>query len=138
MSDAAARGPVIGVGGVVIDRAPEGPRVLLIQRKKPPRAGGWSLPGGRVERGERLADALRREMAEETGLVVRPGALVAVVEIVDEAHHFVVLDYLCEMEGGALRAGDDAADAAFVPVSELRALGVTDAVLDVVSRALAM
>src|SRR5262245_60272855 len=100
--------PVIAVGGVVIDRSGAEPRVLLVKRARPPRAGGYSLPGGRVERGERLAFALKREMLEETGLEVRVGPLVEVVEIIDEAHHFVVLDYLCEAVGGALRAGDDA------------------------------
>lgn len=130
--------PVLAVGAVVLDRSGPEVSVLLVKRGRPPRKGGWSLPGGRVERGEGLADALRREMAEETGLDVRVGPLVAVVEIIDEAHHYVVLDYLCARAGGALRPGDDAAEAAFVPVNAISALGVTGAVRDVVAKALAI
>ncbi|MFO0591652.1 MAG: NUDIX domain-containing protein [Polyangiaceae bacterium] len=133
-----APGPAIGVGGVMLDRSGSEPSVVLVKRGNPPRAGAWSLPGGRVERGERLAEAVRREVLEETGLLVRPGPLVAAVELIDDAFHYVVLDYLCEVDGGSLRAGDDAADAALVPVSELVRYGVTPAVLDVVERALGM
>jgi 8-oxo-dGTP diphosphatase len=134
------RAPAIAVGAVVLDRTGTGTgaRVLVVKRARPPRQDGWSLPGGRVERGERLADALRREIAEETGLHVRPGPLVAVVELIDGAHHYVILDYLCDRLGGELSPGDDATDAAFVPIEELRALGVTETVRDVVARALDM
>lgn len=135
----APRPPALAVGAVVLcDRAGAGPNVLLVKRGRPPRQGGWSLPGGRVEPGERLADALRREIVEETGLHVRPGPLVAVVEIIDGEHHYVVLDYLCKAQGGELQPGDDALEAAFVPVEQLPEMGVTDAVRDVVSRALGM
>ncbi|MEO7332071.1 MAG: NUDIX domain-containing protein [Minicystis sp.] len=135
--------PVIGVGGVVFETiegetGESGPRVLLIQRAHPPAQGRWSLPGGRVERGELLSDALAREIAEETGLVVAVGALIEVVELLDPEHHFVVLDYLCERRGGALRAGDDASDARFVAVSELVAYGCTEMVIAVVQRAMEM
>ena len=130
--------PVIGVGGVMLDRSGPEPSVILVKRGRAPRAGSWSLPGGRVEHGERLVEAVRREVLEETGLLVRPGPLVMVVELIDDAFHYVVLDYLCEVDGGSLRAGDDAADVAMVPVSELALYGVTPAVMDVVERALAM
>lgn len=130
--------PVVGVGAVVIDPSGLHPSVLLVQRGRPPREGAWSLPGGRVEGGERLAEAVRREIAEETGLFVLPGPLVAVVEIVEEHHHYVVLDYLCQVESGELRAGDDARDARFVSVPELPSYGVSEAVADVVARALTM
>jgi 8-oxo-dGTP diphosphatase len=129
--------PVLAVGAVVLNRSPA-PRVLLIRRGTPPRKGGWSLPGGRVERGEPLAAALRREIAEETGLDVTVGPLVEVVELIDEDHHYVVLDYLCDAVGGDLRAGTDAAEAAFVPVTEIGGVGVTDAVRAVVAKALEM
>jgi 8-oxo-dGTP diphosphatase len=129
--------PVLAVGGIVFERSEGEPRVLLVKRGNPPRRGGFSLPGGRVERGETMADALRRERLEETGLTVRVGPLVEVVEIIDEAHHYVVLDYLCEVDdAGALRPGDDAEEAVLVAVSALPAAGVTDAVLRVVGRAL--
>lgn len=134
----AAGAPVLAVSAVVLDGPRAAPAVLLVRRGKPPGEGTWSLPGGRVEPGERIADALRRELAEETGLLVKPGPLVAVVELITGTHHHVILDHLAEVEGGSLRPGDDAADAAFVPVTSLRALGVTDAVADVIARALAL
>ncbi|MEZ4301443.1 MAG: NUDIX hydrolase [Polyangiaceae bacterium] len=135
-SPPAASPPVLGVGGVVVNRA-DG-TVLLIRRGKPPRKGQWSLPGGRVERGENIDSALRRELLEETGLSVRPGPLVAVVELIDDAYHYVVLEYLCEVLGGELCAGDDAAEVAFAKIDALADFGVTDAVREVVARALAM
>lgn len=135
------QGPRLAVGAVIFEEKSEGPEVgvLLVRRARPPGQGGWSLPGGKVEWGERLEAALRREIAEETGLDVRVGELIEVVEIVDEAHglHYVILDSLCEVVGGALRAGDDAAEAAFVPVARLAERGVTESVRRVVARALA-
>ena len=85
--------PRVAVGGVVLDPGGDGPRVLLVRRGRPPGEGRWSLPGGRVEPGERLAAAVVRELLEETGLVVEVGPLVEVAEILDPPHHYVILDY---------------------------------------------
>jgi 8-oxo-dGTP diphosphatase len=123
--------PVLAVGGVVLDRG----SVCLVRRAHPPMQGRWSLPGGRVEAGESLADALCRELVEETGLVVEPGPLVEVVEIVNAVGHWVVIDYLCRVIGGDLAAGDDASDVAMVPFGRLDDFEVTDAVAGVLSRA---
>lgn len=130
-----SEGPVLAVGGVVFDD--EG-RVCLIRRRRPPMAGRWSLPGGRVEHGERLDAALVRELAEETGLVVKVRELVEAIEIVDGRRHYVVLDYRCDIVGGTLMAGDDAMAAVMVPLNRLVERDVTEAVERVVRRAAAL
>ena len=94
-------------------------KALIVKRAHEPRKGEWSLPGGRVELGESLVDAARREIKEETGLDVEVGAL---VEVFDRVHrldgrvryHFVIVDYLCTRDGGTLCAADDAEDVAWV------------------------
>jgi len=126
--------PVVAVGAVVLV---EPDVVVLIQRANPPSKGSWTLPGGKLNRGESLVDAVRREVLEETGLEVEVGQLIEVVELVESTHHYVVLDYLARKTGGTLRAGDDAADARYVRVSELAEYGVTEAVARVVSSAVA-
>ncbi len=128
--------PVLGVGAVIFESMGEELSVCLVRRAHPPRAGSWSLPGGKVELGETLVAAVEREIREETGLDVRVGELVEVVELIDEERHYVVLDYLCEVVAGALTQGDDAIDVAMAPLSALASYQVSAAVLRVVERAL--
>jgi 8-oxo-dGTP diphosphatase len=109
--------------------------VLLVRRGRPPRAGLWSLPGGRVERGEALRDAVAREVREETGIEIDVGPLVEVVELIEAAHHFVVLDYACTPLGGEIRAGDDAEDAVWAALDDLGRFRLTPAVKRVVEAA---
>src|SRR4051812_10462942 len=112
------------VGAVVVDDAG---RLLLIQRGRPPAVGRWSLPGGRVDDGETVVDAVRREVREETGLDVQVGALVGRVELPGvEGAVYEVHDHAAVVVGGELRPGDDAADVRWVDVDELAALPVTD------------
>lgn len=121
---AGVRRPSIGVGAIVW----RGPDVLLIRRGKPPRQGQWSLPGGHQEWGETVEDALRREVAEETGLEVGPLRFVAVVDLLERDHHgavlrhYTLLDYTAEAVGGTLLAGSDADAAAWFPPDTLAAL----------------
>jgi 8-oxo-dGTP diphosphatase len=123
--------PVVAVGAVVRDR--DG-RLLVIRRGRPPAEGRWTVPGGRVEPGERLAEAVRRELREETGLDVRVGDLVGVHEIVDDELHAVILDHHAEVVGGNEVAGDDAAAVAWMGRTELAAAGTTDGLLDFLDR----
>lgn len=98
------------VGGIIRDTTG---RLLLVRRAHDPGRGRWSLPGGRVEAGESDADAVAREMLEETGLAVRPGILIGTVERPGPDGVYAIFDYACEVIGGELRPGDDAADVAW-------------------------
>ena len=101
--------PLVGVGGVVVHEN----RVLLVQRGREPLKGQWSIPGGLIDVGESLREAVIREVKEETGLDVEP---VELVELLDRIYregekvryHYVIADYLCRVTGGALGAASDA------------------------------
>ena len=119
------------VGAVVTDGHG---RLLLIKRGHEPGAGLWSLPGGRIEPGETDAEALVREMFEETGLTVEPGRLLGRVQrpglggaVLD------IRDYAATVTGGTLRAGDDAADARWAGAEELAALDTTEGLVEVLT-----
>lgn len=119
--------PRIAVGAVVTD--PDG-RLLVVERGNPPAQGRWTLPGGRQQAGERVEEAVVREVEEETGLRVRVGALVGHLEFVDDDHHYVILDFRAEVEGGTLRADDDVTDVAWCTRRELEQLPTTRGLLD--------
>ena len=123
---------MLAVGAIVFDAAG---RVLLVERGNPPGAGLWSVPGGKLETGETLAQAVAREVREETGLVVEVGALACVVERITDAYHFVILDYHARVIGGELAAAGDARAARFADEAELAALPVTDGLAQVIARA---
>ncbi len=111
----------VGVGAVVF----RGENVLVIKRGKPPFLGRWSIPGGGLHHGERLEDAVRREVMEETGVEIRIGGLIGVFEVVpddrqdpDFSRHVVMVDYWAEWLSGEPVPGDDAAAAEFTPLEE--------------------
>ncbi len=108
--------------------------MLLVKRANEPFQGWWSIPGGIVETGELLRDAVRREIREETGLQVEPLDIVEVFESIRPAHHFVVVDFLCRVTGGELGAASDAESAQWFSVSELPEL-LTAGAAEVISRA---
>lgn len=116
----APEGPRVGVGAVVIHEG----RVLLIRRGKEPLRGRWCVPGGTVELGETLEQALVREVREETGLCVRPREVVTVFDRIGREggrvlYHYVIVDYLCDYESGALCAASDAEAAVFAAPEQL-------------------
>lgn len=112
--------PLVGVGGVVIHQN----KVLLVRRKEKPLKGQWSIPGGLVEIGERLEQAVRRELKEETGLDITPLRAIAVVDRVVRRgkrvqYHYVIVDYACRMRRGRLAAASDVLEARWVRRQEL-------------------
>jgi 8-oxo-dGTP diphosphatase len=116
------------VGAIVRDGAG---RLLLIKRGHDPEAGKWSLPGGRVEPGETDAQALVREMREETGLTVLPGLLLGAVERAGPGGGIIdIRDYAATVTGGTLAAGDDAADARWVAAADVPRLPLTSGLAD--------
>lgn len=126
--------PTVAVGAFVFEDG----RVLLIERGHAPGAGLWTVPGGRQEPGETLAQAVAREVREETGLVVEVGPLACVVERISADHHFVILDYLARRIGGTLAPASDARAARFVDEAELTTLPLTEGLADVLERARAI
>jgi len=123
--------PVCAVGAFVFD----GDRVLVIQRAKPPGAGLWSVPGGKLEAGETLAQAVAREVREETGLVVEVGPLACVVERMGDGFHYVILDYLARAIGGTLGAASDARAARWATPDDLAQLPLTEGLAPILARA---
>lgn len=130
-SDEEAPRPVIAVGAVCIRDG----RLLLIRRGRGVLIGSWSLPGGHVEHGEMLADAVVRELREETGMVGTVTALCGIAERVSGRHHYVILDYwvAVDAEASPAVAGDDATDVAWVDRAELDELPLVPRLLEFLS-----
>lgn len=125
--------PVLAASGVVRDDAG---RFLLVQRRYPPEAGRWSVPGGRVEPGETLPQAVAREVLEETGIVVTVGVeLWSLTVPTGDGGTYEIHDFLATPAGGSLRAGDDASDARWCTVRQLRELPLTTDLLGYLTRA---
>jgi 8-oxo-dGTP diphosphatase len=131
--------PIVGVGAVVLD----GDRVLLVKRANEPLKGEWSLPGGAVDVGETLEDAIRREVREETSLDVEVGPVVDVLDRIRYdpdgrvKFHYVLVDFLCRPTGGEIRRGSDAEEVVWAIRSDFGRYGVADAALSVIDKALA-
>jgi 8-oxo-dGTP diphosphatase len=126
----------VAVGAVVVDG--DG-RVLLVRRARPPLAGAWTLPGGRVEPGESLRDAVLREVLEETAVAARVVCELGAVPVACEGFSFLIHEHLLVPIRGspALQAGDDAAEARWVARGEVAALGVAAPAVAVIDRGLA-
>jgi len=115
--------PHVGVGAAIF----KGDLILLIKRGKPPKKGEWSLPGGGQKLGETLREAIVREVKEETGLNIKVGVLLDVVDFIDQNHeqvafHYTLIDFVAEYTSGTLEAMSDATDAQFFSLDEALSL----------------
>jgi 8-oxo-dGTP diphosphatase len=129
--------PILGVGAIIIEAG----SILLVERGREPLKGYWSLPGGAVEVGESLSAAVRREILEETGLEIEPVSVVEVFERITRdamgmaEYHYVLIDYLCHVTGGELKAGDDVSSALWVERCSLGKYRITEGTLPVIEKA---
>ena len=115
--------------GVVCLRGDE---VLLIQRGTAPRKGEWSIPGGRIEPGETEAQASLRELGEETSVSAELLTKITALNADFEGYHYRLHDYLARWTSGEPKAGDDADNARFIPLSEIETLGMWDETVRVI------
>ena len=128
---------MLGVGALIIEDG----RILLVERGNPPLMGYWSLPGGGVETGERLEEAIRREVREETGLEIEVLDLLEIFErIMADAegrieYHYVLIDYICRPTGGDLCAATDASRCEWFREDELASLKITAGTVTVIEKA---
>jgi 8-oxo-dGTP diphosphatase len=126
--------PVVGVGALIFQES----RILLVERGRHPLKGQWSLPGGAVETGESLEQAIVREVREETGLDVHPMQVGVIFERIlrdvegAPEYHYVLIDYICKVIGGSLCAGDDSCNAKWFEISSLEQLNITEGTLAVI------
>lgn len=107
-------------------------KVLLVKRTRPPSQGLWALPGGKINLGETLQQAARREVKEETGLDILPCEPIYCFDVIDRdaggrvRFHYVIADLFAEYKGGRLKAGDDAGDAGWFSLEELKKIEVNE------------
>ena len=126
--------PLLGVGAVVL----RGDKVLLVCRAQEPCKGEWTFPGGLVELGETLREAAERETYEETGIRVRAGEVLEVVDSLVKGSrgrlrfHYSIVDVVCRYMSGSPQQGDDVSEVAWVPIKKALRMplaGVTAKVL---------
>ena len=127
--------PAVGVGAVIVEDG----RILLVRRANEPNRLKWSIPGGLVNAGETLAEALKREIKEECGLEIDVGDVACVSEEVflengEIKFHYVIIDFYAKIVGGELRVGSDALEAKWVRFDEINDLNVVDFVKRLVER----
>ncbi len=130
--------PIVGVGAVIVQDG----RVLLVRRGNEPLRNQWSIPGGVLELGETLREGAAREAREETGLVVEPGEVLDALDSIwrDEQgrpqYHYVLVDLLCRIISGDLRAGTDVSEAQWFSPDGLQTLAIAEPAAGVISKAL--
>lgn len=135
-SDGAVR-PVVAVSAAIIRRD----RVLLVRRARPPAAGVFTLPGGKVEPGETLAAAVTREVAEETALSIEVAGPAGFRDVIRREssgrllHHYVVIAFAARLVGGAFAPNEEIAEGVWVRPSDIAALPTTEGLADIVAEA---
>jgi ADP-ribose pyrophosphatase YjhB (NUDIX family) len=127
--------PLVGVGAIIV----ENDRVVLVKRGHPPLAGEWSIPGGVLEVGEMLREAVMREAREETGLTVEPGEILGVYDRVIRdggriRYHYVLIDFLCQRVSGELQPGSDADEVRWFSQEEVGVLKLVRDTAEVVRK----
>jgi ADP-ribose pyrophosphatase YjhB (NUDIX family) len=129
------------VGALIFRGGARRGSILLVERGGHPLKGYWSIPGGLVETGESLDEAVRREVLEETGLRVKPVKLFGLFErVMRDArgraeYHYLLLDYVCTVQGGKLQAGDDVSRVKWVTRRRLADYTMTEGTREVIERA---
>jgi 8-oxo-dGTP diphosphatase len=129
--------PILGVGALIFRNN----RILLVERGKEPLKGWWSLPGGALETGETLEEGIRREVREETGLLVKTVGLATIFEriIRDEMgraeYHYVLIDTICRVTGGTPHPDTDVSALAWVAEKQLGSYKLTEGTLPVIEEA---
>ncbi|MCI0348360.1 MAG: NUDIX hydrolase [Acidobacteriales bacterium] len=130
--------PIVGVGAVIL----RGQQVVLVRRASEPLRGRWSLPGGRLELGETLRQGVEREVLEETGLQVVAKEVLDVFDSIfpdsqgKAQFHYVLIDFLCLLRGGELRAGGDVTEAVWACADELEKFELTKNTMAVIQKAI--
>ncbi|MGR8999003.1 MAG: NUDIX hydrolase [Gammaproteobacteria bacterium] len=126
--------PALGVGGIVFKHQKQ---VLMIRRNQPPAKGFWSIPGGKLEPGESLAEACQREIKEETGLETEVKNIVAVAERRIEGFHYVIIDFLAILKAEANIfpvAQSDAAKARWISLEHLSDYNLVPGLAEIIMR----
>ncbi len=122
--------PIPSVGALIIEED----KLLMIRRGNPPFEGYWSIPGGKIKWGEKLEEALKREVQEELSVEVEVGELAGIVESIvekegDVVYHYILIDYFCRIISGTPKASSDALELRWVSLKELRNIKVTPSLL---------
>ncbi len=132
--------PIVGVGGVVVQDG----RALLVRRATEPLKGEWSIPGGVVELGEKLREAVAREVLEETGLAVEAGDVLDVFDSIfthpdgRTRYHFVLIDFFCKPVSGTLQAASDVSEVRWISAEELTGFPIRDITAGVIRKGLSL
>jgi mutator protein MutT len=130
--------PLPGVAAIIIHEE----KVLLVERGKEPSKGKWGLPGGLVEVGETIEEAIKREVLEETGISIKPIKLLEVLDSIKKnedkkvQYHYIIFEFLCKYNSGEIKASSDAPNAAWIPLDSLDSVNIMSSTKSFIERIL--